>query len=201
MGIIIDGVIVLFILLSVFFGYKKGLVSLGIHLVAFVVALVIAFILYRPIGNLIINTTGIDESLQGSIETKLEEIVGREETDAVSTLIGDIQNSAVSETARSLSMNIIYGGTIIILFIILRIALVFISAIANWVAELPILKQANKAGGIIYGLLRGVLIVYVVLLIINLVITFNPQGTLNEYIGQTYLAKAMLEYNILNVFF
>ena len=201
MGIIIDGVIVLFILLSVFFGYKKGLVSLGIHLVAFVVALVIAFILYRPIGNLIINTTGIDESLQGSIETKLEEIVGSEETDAVSTLIGDIQNSAVSETARSLSMNIIYGGTIIILFIILRIALVFISAIANWVAELPILKQANKAGGIIYGLLRGVLIVYVVLLIINLVITFNPQGTLNEYIGQTYLAKAMLEYNILNVFF
>lgn len=201
MGIIIDGVIVLFILLSVFFGYKKGLVSLGIHLVAFVVALVIAFILYRPIGNLIINTTGIDESLQGSIETKLEEIVGSEETDAVSTLIGDIQNSAVSETARSLSMNIIYGGTIIILFIILRIALVFISAIANWVAELPILKQANKAGGIIYGLLRGVLIVYVVLLIINLVITFNPQGALNEYIGQTYLAKAMLEYNILNVFF
>ncbi len=201
MGIIIDGVIVLFILLSVFFGYKKGLVSLGIHLVAFVVALVIAFILYRPIGNLIINTTGIDESLQGSIETKLEEIVGSEETDAVSTLIGDIQNSAVSETARSLSMNIIYGGTIIILFIILRIALVFISAIANWVAELPILKQANKAGGIIYGLLRGVLIVYVILLIINLIITFNPQGALNEYIGQTYLAKAMLEYNILNVFF
>lgn len=201
MGIIIDGVIVLFILLSVFFGYKKGLVSLGIHLVAFVVALVIAFILYRPIGNLIINTTGIDESLQGSIETKLEEIVGSEETDAVSTLIGDIQNSAVSETARSLSMNIIYGGTIVILFIILRIALVFISAIANWVAELPILKQANKAGGIIYGLLRGVLIVYVILLIINLIITFNPQGALNEYIGQTYLAKAMLEYNILNVFF
>ena len=57
MGIVIDGVIILFILISVFLGYRKGLVSLGIHLVAIIVALVIAFILYRPIGRLIMNTT------------------------------------------------------------------------------------------------------------------------------------------------
>lgn len=202
MGIIIDGVIILFILVSVFLGYRKGLVSLGIHLVAFVVALVIAFILYRPIGSLIINSTEIDESLQGAIETKLEEVVGNDDTQIVTnSIIGDIQSGAISETSRSLSMNIIYGATIIILLIILRIALVFISAIANWVAELPILKQANKAGGIVYGLLRGLLITYVVLLVVGLIITFNPDGGLNETINQTYLAKAMMEYNILNVFF
>ena len=202
MGIIIDVIIVLFILLSVFLGYRKGLVSLGIHLVAFIVALLIAFILYRPIGNLIINTTEIDESLQGVISEKLEEVVvGNNEETTTNSLIGDIQNGAVSETSKSLSMNIIYGVTVIVLFIILRIALVFISAIANWIAKLPILKQANKAGGIIYGLLRGVLIVYVLLLIINLVITLNPQSGLNEMINETYLTKAMMEYNILNVFF
>ena len=202
MGIIIDGVIVLFILLSVFLGYRKGLVSLGIHLVAFIVALVIAFILYRPIGSLIMNTTEIDESLQGTIETKLEEIVGSEDGNVTTTnLIGNIQNGAISETSKSLSMNIIYGVTIIVLFIILRIALVFISAIANWVAELPILKQVNKAGGIVYGLLRGVLITYVVLLVVGLIITFNPQGNLSKSINETHLAKAMMEYNILNVFF
>ena len=117
------------------------------------------------------------------------------------SIIGDIQSGAISETSRSVSMNIIYGATIIILLIILRIALVFISAIANWVAELPILKQANKAGGIVYGLLRGLLITYVVLLVVGLIITFNPDGGLNETINQTYLAKAMMEYNILNVFF
>ena len=202
MGIVIDGVIILFILISVFLGYRKGLVSLGIHLVAFIVALVITFILYRPIGSLIMNTTEIDESLQGAIETKLEEIVGNDDAQIVTnSIIGDIQSGAISETSRSLSMNIIYGATIIVLFIILRIALVFISAIANWVVELPILKQANKAGGIVYGLLRGVLITYVILLVISLIITFYPGGGLNEAIDQTHLAKAMMEYNILNVFF
>lgn len=202
MGIIIDGVIVLIILLSVFLGYKKGLVSLGIHLVAFIIALVVAFVLYRPIGSLIINTTEIDESLQGVIETKLEEIVDVEDENiTVNSLIGNIESSTITETSRGLAMNIIYGATIIILFIILRIALVFISAIVNWVAELPILKQVNKAGGIIYGLLRGVLLTYVILLIVSLVITFNPTGKLNETMNETYLAKTMMEYNILNVFF
>ena len=121
MGIIIDLVIVLFILLSVFLGYKKGLVSLGIHLVAFIIALVVGLILYRPIGDLVINTTNIDESMQGAIENKLEEIVvNNENLETENSLFGNIQQGAVSETARSISINIIYGVTIIILFIILK---------------------------------------------------------------------------------
>ena len=202
MGIIIDGIIILFILLSVFLGYKKGLGELGIHLVAFIIALLVSFILYRPIGNLIMNTTEIDESLQGTIETKLEEIVGNEETNGITnSLIDNAKNGAVSETAKSLTMNIIYGLTIIILFVILRIVLVFITALANWIAKIPILKQINKAGGIVYGLLRGLLITYFVLLVINLRITLKPQGDLNKTLNETHLAKAMMEYNILNVFF
>ena len=79
MGIIIDLIIILFILLSVYLGYKKGLVALGIHLIAFVLALVIGLILYRPIGDLVINTTSIDENMQNSIEVKLEESINNEE--------------------------------------------------------------------------------------------------------------------------
>lgn len=200
MGIIIDIVIIIFILISIFLGYKKGLVSLGIHLVAFIIALIISFILYRPIGNLIINTTSIDENLQEGIETKLEEITG-DNNENQNSLLQNIQNGTISETAKSLSINIIYGVTIILLFMILRIALVFVTAIANWIAKLPILKQANKLGGIIYGLLRGILIIYVVLLILNLIITFYPNGSLNNSINETYLAKTMMRYNILNIFF
>ena len=202
MGIVIDIIVILFILLSVFLGYKKGLVALGIHLVAFIVALVVAFVLYRPIGALVITNTNIDESLQETIETKLEEVVNTEngETSEIS-LIGEIKTETLSETAKTLSVNIIYGVTIIVLFIILRIALVFITAIANWIAKLPILKQVNKTGGIIYGLLRGLLIVYLVLLVMNLIISLNPQSGINQAVSETYLTKLMMQYNVFNLFF
>lgn len=202
MGIVIDIIVVLFILLSVFLGYRKGLVALGIHLIAFIVALVVAFVLYRPIGALIINNTSLDENLQGTIETKLEEIINTENIEISQIdLAGETKTEAVSKAAKTLSENIIYGGTIIVLFIILRIALVFVTLIANWVTELPFLKQVNKTGGIIYGLLRGILIVYLVLLLVNLVISLNPQSGMNQAISETYLTKLMMEYNVFNLFF
>lgn len=71
MGIIIDICIVVFILLSIFLGYKKGLVSLAIGACAFIIAFAITFILYKPTGNLVINTTSIDETIQNVILEKV----------------------------------------------------------------------------------------------------------------------------------
>lgn len=198
MGIIIDIIIILFILASIFLGYKKGLVSLGINLVAFIIAILITFILYRPIANVIINSTQVDENLQAAIENQIGEVISN---DAETGAIESATNSILQGGSKTLAINIIYGITMIVLFIIARIALIFISAIANMVSKLPILNQFNKLGGIIYGLLRGVIIVYVILMVVNLIITLNPTGKIKENIDETYLAKAMCEYNILNVFF
>ena len=70
MGIIIDIVIVALIALSVFLGYKKGLVTLAIGLCSFIIALVLTLILYKPITNLVINTTTIDDTIENSILEK-----------------------------------------------------------------------------------------------------------------------------------
>ena len=198
MGIIIDIIIILFILASIFLGYKKGLVSLGINLVAFIIAILITFILYRPIANVIINSTQVDENLQATIENQIGEVISN---DAETGAIESATNSILQGGSKTLAINIIYGITMIVLFIIARIALIFISAIANMVSKLPILNQFNKLGGIIYELLRGVIIVYVILMVVNLIITLNPTGKIKENIDETYLAKTMCEYNILNVFF
>ena len=202
MGIIIDIVIVAFILLSIYLGYKKGLVSLGVQVFAFIIALIITFILYRPIANFIVNNTTIDEKLQEIIQTKVGDFVVEDQSSKITnSLIESAKNGMLPEASRTLAINIIYGITLLALFIISRIALVLISALANIIAKLPIIDQFNKIGGILYGLLRGVLITYAILMIINLVITFNPNIQLKDRMDETYLAKAMSTYNLLNVLF
>lgn len=193
MGLILDGIIVIFILLSAFLGYRKGLITLGIQLVAFLVALVISLILYRPIAGIIINSTQIDENLQTTIQENIQNLEESEENSLI--------NGIVEQGASNLAINIIYGATLLILFIISRIVLIFISALANIVAKLPILKQFNKLGGVIYGVLRGMVITYAILLIISLVIAVNPKNSVAEILNESYLAKSMSTYNILNVFF
>lgn len=202
MGIIIDIIIILFILASVFFGYKKGLISLAINIVAFIIAMVVTLLLYKPIGNIIINNTTIDEKLQQMIQTKIEEFMENDDSkDSSSKLIESAKNGLLPDTARSLSINIIYGITLIALFIIIKICLLLINSLANQVAKIPIIKQFNEIGGVLYGLLRGIIITYVILMVIQLIVTLNPKGALDNAMQESYLAKAMSSYNILNVFF
>ena len=144
MGIFVDIILVVLIALSIFLGYKKGLAQLAIKLCAFIIAILITFILYRPIANLVINTTSIDESIEDTIYNKVTEMIQKDETNELtSDLIESAKQGMLEQSARELAINVVYGGTIIILFIIVRIALIFVSALANLVAKLPIIKQAG----------------------------------------------------------
>ena len=81
MGILIDIVIVLIILLSTFLAYKKGLIAQAIKLVAVIISILLTLLLYKPVSNFIINTTGIDEAIQNGIyEKSYETIMGNCDT-------------------------------------------------------------------------------------------------------------------------
>ena len=84
----------------------------------------------------------------------------------------------------------------IVLFIVVKIALRFITALADAIAKLPIINQLNKTGGIIYGILRGVLIVYVALFILKIPGQINPNHIVNTSINQSFMGKTMYENNI-----
>lgn len=200
---IIDIIILGFILLSAIGGYKKGLISLGIHLFAFVLALLISFILYRPIGNIVINTTEIDETIQATIQNNIENIANNDsmENELTKDLIESAKNGMLPEVSKQLAYNIVYLGTMIVLFLVLRVCLMLVSTVANAISKLPILDQVNKLGGAAYGVIRGIIITYAILMVISLIIAVNPKNKLTQMVDDTYLAKTMMENNILNVFF
>lgn len=200
---IIDIIILVFILLSAIGGYRKGLISLGIHLFAFVLALLISLVLYRPIGNIIINTTQVDETIQATIQKNAETMVNTKgfENDLTKSLVESAENGMLPEVSKELAYNIVYLGTMIVLFLVLRVCLMLVNTVANAISKLPVLDQVNKLGGAAYGVVRGIIITYAVLLIISLGIAINPTTKLAQMINDTYLAKTMMENNILNVFF
>ena len=201
-GIIVDLIIVVFILLSAFLGYRKGLIKLGVGFVAFIIAIVATVILYRPIANLVINVTSIDEMLENTIINKVNEIITQNEDEGLtSQLIESAKNGMLPSAARQMAINIVYAGVLIILFVGIRIALKFITALADIISKLPILNQFNKAGGIIYGLLRGVIVIYSLLIIVAMIGEVNPKNSVNQAVNETYIAKTMYENNIFNVLF
>lgn len=200
MGIIIDLVIIVIILLSTYLAYKKGLISLAVQLIAIIISLAITLVLYKPVTNVVVNVTNIDETIQDAILKKANTMIS-ENNEKSDKIIETIQSNMLPETAEVIAVNIIQGAVIIILYIVGRVILRFVSIIANIVSKIPIISQINKTGGIIYGLLRGIIIVYAILLIINLSGTINPQNPVYTDLEESYIGKTMATNNILNVLF
>ncbi len=203
MGFVVDLIIIAVVALSTFLAYRKGLVKLAIGLCAFVISIVVTFILYYPISNLVINVTGIDEAIEDAIYEKANDVIkeGTQEEGLTNQMVETAKNEMLPETARNLAINIVRGGVMIVLLIAVRIALRFITAIADAIAKLPIIDQINKTSGMVYGVIRGILIVYVALLILGIPGKVNPNNKWNQSIDQSFLGKTMYQNNVLNVFF
>ncbi len=203
MGMIVDLIIIAIIAISTFLAYQKGVVKLAIGLCSFVIAIAVTFVFYRPIANLVINVTGIDEAIEKVIYEKTNEMMqeNKSENEITSQMIEAAKNDMLPETARSLSKNIVTGFVMIILLVGIQIALRFISMLADTIAKLPILDQINKAGGIAYGLIRGILLIYVGLLILSIPGQISPDNKINKSVEQSSIGKMMYENNILTIFF
>lgn len=207
MSIIVDIVILAILIICIIIGYVRGLTGSLIKIVSFVLSLIIAFILFIPISNVIINNTQIDDNLEQSIrnmiigeekqeEENMPEAITEYITQKVEEASDGAKEAVADSTAREVSLTIVKAGTWIVLFIVARIALIFLRFITALIAKLPVIKQFDKLGGIIYGVLEGLIIIYVLLAIISFV---SPMmnGTISEAIDESFVGSMMYNNNLL----
>ena len=200
MNFVVDIIIVLTVVVSALLAYRKGLISLSVQLLATIISILIIIVIYKPVSNLIINTTGIDEYIQNGILEKVTDVVEQDKENN-NQIVETIENGMLPETARNLSIDIVQGGVILILYILLRIALRFVTGLVNIVAKVPIIKQINKLGGVLYGIIRGILLVYVILLLVNLSGNINSNNTVYKSVESSTLGKFMNENNLIAMAF
>ena len=201
---IVDIIIVLIIGLCTYIGYRKGLIGVAFKITSFLIALIITGILFYPISQFVIQNTQIDETIQKSIQDNFiskTEQEGQEDTQNPSKIITDYieeeANEGINVVALSLSQTIVRIGVAIVLFVVVRIILILFKKFAEIIGELPIVKQFNKSGGIIYGALKGLFIVYFILAILSLIAPMISGTAFFEQIKQSYIGSFMYNYNIL----
>lgn len=201
MFFVVDLIIVAIILLFTFLGYKRGLVKLSIKLCTFIIAVIVAFMFYKPAANIIIANTGIDETIEKTITSNIlpEGTSVDEKIDLnidLPSIILEKSENTVQSIAESISTTIIETGSLLIIFVAVKIVLKFVTIIADLIAKLPILNQFNKLGGTVYGVLEGLLIVFVGFAIVSLIAPFMDSSIIETINGST-LGAYLYNNNIL----
>lgn len=207
MGIVVDLIIIAVVLLFILLGYRKGLTGSLIKLLSFIIAVVISLVFYKPLANILIDNTQIDENIKASMtETFIheQETETDEEKNMPSTILDsinkDIENAtetAKKEAVDATTITIIRVASIIVLFLIVRILLIIVGLFANQITKLPVIRQADKIGGVVYGAVEGMVIVYMVLGIISLASVIWSDNILITAITKSALGEMLYNNNII----
>lgn len=221
MGIIIDVIIVAIIIVSAVFAYKKGFIGTVFSLLGTIIAIVLSVMLCDPVSA-VVDKNYVNPAVKSYIESTVEksldsvipdggkfEYTNQNMPAAVKTLldvagVNDIEGSLANTTqelveriSTPISKTISKVLSLVLLFVILNVALWVVCKLITAVFNaLPLGKKLNKFGGLVFGIIRGLLIVFVVSLLFGAVIS-------QKTIESTYLLKTVSDINpisqILNI--
>lgn len=211
MFLIVDLTILLVLALCILLGYKRGLAGCLIKVLAFFIALAVAIVLFKPVSAIVTSTTQVDENIQSSVVSifeKEEENKDDKQEESKSPIMDYLADKAeeateekkkevVNNAAKDISFKIIDALCFIAIFIVTRILLNFIKALADLITKLPIIKQCDKIGGVVYGILQGAIIVFIGLALITFISTATNQYTVLELVNQSYIGSILNNNNIL----
>ena len=180
----------LVILLCCFFrGMKKGFIKIIGRTLAFLVAVILLFVFYKPTYDLVReaplflkteNTVSqnikgyITQHVNGQYQSTTDAIESLKfptpvnhflngYCDSLNNVIEDNVGAMVTSAVTELSMRILLG---LCLFILLIIAIECVCALLGLLSHLPIIHGTNKLLGGIFGIVNGLIILYILSFII-----------------------------------
>lgn len=214
-GILVDLVIISIIISSIYWGYRRGLVAVIFKVLVFIISLLIVFLLYKSVSNSIMANTQIDEKLAALIESNLAgttladgNLLEPSESNfstAVVEMINDFVKEALQKNVSNpvgyvsveLSHFMIRVGTMLLLLMVSRFFLLFIRFAAELIANLPFIKLFNKSGGLIYGVIKGFLVVYAILAIFSIISPLISSWGVIDAIQDSTLGCKMYNNNVI----
>jgi len=200
---ILDGIIIIFLIFSAYLGYKKGLTTILISLLGFIIAIILAFMFKSTLANFVIETTDVDitmkqfigEGIDKAIQSKADTTVPKNNSFYTSI----VENMGVNETVDTLSSNVVKfileTAAFILIFLAVTTCAFILQMMLNVVFDLPILSSINSIGGVGIGLLMALFKIWIVLAIVSMIVPMY--GQLKTIIDSSTITKMLYDTNIL----
>ena len=175
--IILIGVLVV-LGLSAFIGYKKGMVKIVLSMVAMIITYLLAAALTIPVSMALKSATPVYDSIEKSVGSLVKESevdsssieqlnLPKQIEDKIMEGANEVASEFNEYLVKAISNLILKALTFFILMVVIYIILSIIIKIFDFVAKLPLLNSINKSGGLVIGLVKGLLFVWIGCLVVT----------------------------------
>lgn len=209
-----------------FFGLRNGFIYSMFRLLSFFVSAVLAVKFYPLVSKILMKTaiyTDIKNSIlknlllqQQAQAPKMDSQAKQAAADAIignlklpgflkETLVNHMPNPSklidlsqiMDNISGELAKMVIDIIALIVLYILIRIGLVFLRFILQGLAKLPVFKQLDKIGGFSFGAVEGLLTIYIVFAFVMLFSASPTFKGMYEAIDSSLLAKFFYQNNFI----
>ncbi len=207
---VLDIIVIILIVFSIYKGYKKGLIGILVGLVSLILSIVLGFILQTPISNYLYENTKVGKNIEEKIIAIEYENINNSQNNKYdkeknilnmfNSSIKDLEKQEegnVEQVAKVATMFILKGISFIAILILVYIICFVLQLVLKLVFDLPLLNVVNKFGGVGANLLQSLLKIWIFLGIVYFVSSISSIKVISNSIEDTTLTKVLYENNIL----
>ena len=204
----VDIIVLLILVISVIFGYRKGFLRTLTGLIAIMLSFVLA-LSFSPKLESYIKTTVVYENIYENIEKSM--ISSDADTDEYNTaklnmprqMLKDIEkgieekkNEAVGTLIQKVCDTAVKIISMVIIFVAVRLIIMLLLLCFGILRKLPLIGWFDRILGALFGFLRGMLIVYLLLAVVTVSTAFNNKNTIIDKVNHSEFAKVMYNNNV-----
>ena len=199
----IDIIIIIFIGYLCFQGYRKGFIKTIFDTLGIVISFFLSKEFYYFAESFLLKNTKMFVKLHDFFEAKLPENVVNnsnipvELQKFVNNIVMNEASDAFAAFVDNLSLLIIRSISFVITFLVIYAVLVIISTLINAIMKLPILNLTNRLFGAFMGILKGVILLYLIFALSAPLLSFMQDKPLAKSVLNSESSKIFYNNNII----
>lgn len=180
MWMVVDLIALLIIVAYAAIGFFRGFSEFLFQVISLLITIGVVFFAYKPVANVVMDTQ-LDEKIYSVVYENLAntpiaegEEISTENTNMskgiVSTINGYIaeakenaEQNVLEFVSNKIAIIVVYAITAIALFVVVQLVLFFIRIALDIMGSLPLLREGNQVLGLVIGVIKGILLVYLLL--------------------------------------
>lgn len=217
-----DVVVLLIIGGEVFRAFRQGMVKTIIELAAWIVALIAGKLYYKVVAAALVERFEVFQNLEQTIyagltknftsqaqlqaaassgqlsgQLNLPNVLNQLPKDVIGKSQDTMNQLVFGDMAHKISEMMINGLSFMFIVFGVMAALAILTVVLDQIAHLPLLKEVNKLGGLVVGVVKGGFNVLVLMTIITFVVPFLKSTWLIDAIQNSQVAIYFYNNNIL----
>ncbi len=176
----LDLIVILVILIYAFNGWRRGLILSVFSILGYILSLIVAREFSPVFTKYVVLNTGFDTWLDSILSKGIRSVTQM-----------NVPTSAVSDLATNTIINVI---CFFIIFAVTSMVIFNIARLVNGVGRLPVIGELNSLGGLVFGTVKGLLLIFIVLALSQIIVT-TGNTQLGQKIEGTIVVKSMYHNN------